>query len=170
MSLHAALLGLHDHVGQKQRERLVADEVARAPDGMAEAERHLLAGEARLARRRLQPLQPGELLVLAALGQRVVELELEVEMIFDHRLVAAGDEDEMLDAGFPRLVDDILDDGPVDDREHLLRNGLGGRKKPRAETGHRENCLANSFHAVDYPLTLFGNWLGHIHAEIDLHC
>ena len=59
-----SLSRLHDHVGQQQRERLVADEVARAPDRMAEAERRLLAGEAGLARRRLQPLQPGELLVL----------------------------------------------------------------------------------------------------------
>ena len=81
--LHAALLRLHDHVGQQQRERLVADQVARAPDGVAEAERHLLAGEAGLPGPRLQPLQMRQLLVLAALRQRVVELELDVEMVFD---------------------------------------------------------------------------------------
>ena len=39
--------------------------------------------------------------LLAARGQRGVELEHAVEMILDHALVAAGDEDEMLDAGFP---------------------------------------------------------------------
>ena len=38
------------HVGQQQRERLVADDIARAPHGMAETERRLLAREARLAR------------------------------------------------------------------------------------------------------------------------
>src|SRR5439155_24222920 len=101
------------------RERLVADQLARAPHRVAEAERDLLAGEAGLARRRLQALQPGKLVVLAALRQRVVELELDVEMIFDDRLVAARDEDEMLDAGFARLVDDVLDDRLVDDGQHL---------------------------------------------------
>ena len=72
-------------------------------------------------------------------------------MVFDDRLVAAGDEDEMLDAGLARLIDDILDDRLVDDRQHFLGNGLGGGKKPRAETGDRKHCLANSLHAVNYP-------------------
>ena len=36
-----------------------------------------------------------QLVVLAALGQRVVQLELDVEMILDDSLVAAGHEDEM---------------------------------------------------------------------------
>ena len=114
---------------------------------MAKPHRHLLAREAGLAWRRLQALQAGELIVLAALGERIVELELDVEVILDDRLVAPGHEDEMLDAGLARLVDHILDDRPVDDGQHLLRNGLGGRKEPRAETGDRENCLANSLHA-----------------------
>jgi len=72
-------------------------------------------------------------------------------MVFDDRLVAAGDEDEMFDAGLARLIDDILDDRPVDDGQHLLGDGLGGREEPRAETGDRENCLANSLHAFNYP-------------------
>ena len=133
--------------GKQQRERLVADQVARAPDRMAKAERHLLAREAGLAGRRLQALQAGELVVLAALRQRVVELELHVEMIFDDRLVAAGHEDEMLDAGLARLVDDILDDRLVDDGQHLLGNGLGRRQEARAETGDRKHCLADFSHA-----------------------
>ena len=45
----ARLRRMMQHVRQQQRERLVADDVARAPDGVAEAERRLLAGEARLA-------------------------------------------------------------------------------------------------------------------------
>mgnify|MGYP003694199867 CR=1 FL=1 len=40
------------HVGQQQRERLVADDLARAPHRVAEPERVLLAGEAGLARPR----------------------------------------------------------------------------------------------------------------------
>ena len=38
--------GPGDHIRQQDREGLVADDFARAPDGVAEAERRLLAGEA----------------------------------------------------------------------------------------------------------------------------
>ena len=49
--LEDARLGLEHHVGQQQREGLVADQFAGAPDGVAQAERLLLAGEAGLAGR-----------------------------------------------------------------------------------------------------------------------
>ena len=73
------------HVGQQQRERLVADDVACAPHGMAEAERRLLAREARLAGARQVAHQLVQLLALAALGQRALQLELAVEVILDRR-------------------------------------------------------------------------------------
>ena len=69
-------------------------------------------------------------------------------MILDDALVAAGDEDEMLDAGFARLVDHVLDDRPVDDRQHFLGHRLGGRQEPRAEPGDRKDCLANFLHSA----------------------
>ena len=99
-----------------------------------------------LAGRRLQTLQARELLVLPALRQRVVELELDVEMILDDGLVAAGDEDEMLDPCLPRLVDHVLDDRPVDHRQHFLGDRLGGGQESRAQTGNGKDCLANSLH------------------------
>ena len=65
------------HVGQQQRERFVADDIACAPHGMTEAERRLLAREARLARHlassRTRASKFGR---LAALRQRALELEL----------------------------------------------------------------------------------------------
>ncbi len=64
------------------------------------------------------------------------EFVLLVEMILDDALVAAGDEDEMLDPGLARLIDGKLDDRPVDDGQHLLGHGLGGRQEPGAKTGH----------------------------------
>ena len=67
-------------------------------------------------------------------------------MVLDDALVAPGDEDEMLDAGLTRLVDDKLDERPVDDRQHLLRHGLGGGQKAGAEAGDRENGFAYGFH------------------------
>ena len=84
--------------------------------------------------------------LLAARDKRGVEFEHPVEMILDHALVAAGDEDEMLDPGFARLVDHVLDDRPVDYREHLLGHRLGGGQKPGAEARNREHSLANRRH------------------------
>jgi hypothetical protein len=76
----------------------------------------------------------------------VFELELQVEMVLDDGLVAAGDEDEMLDAGLARFVDHMLDQRPLDHRQHLLRDGLGGRQEPGAEPRDRENGFANGGH------------------------
>ena len=142
----AAALGLHQHVGQQQRERLVADQFARAPDRVAEPERRLLAGEARGAGAGQVARQQLEVGLLAALDQRELELELAVEMVLDHALVAAGDEDEMLDAGLARLVDHVLDQRPVDHGQHLLGHRLGGGKEARAEAGDRKNRFADWLH------------------------
>ena len=97
------------HVRQQQREGLVADDLARAPDGVSEAERRLLAREARLPGVREVALQHFERVLLAALRKRALQFVLAVEMVLDDALVAAGDENEMLDAGRARLVDDVLD-------------------------------------------------------------
>ena len=64
-------------------------------------------------------------------------------MILDDALVAPGDEDEVLDAGLARLVDDVLDQRPVDHRQHLLGHGLGGGQEPGAEAGDGKNSFAN---------------------------
>ena len=144
----AAGLVLHQHVRQQQRERLVADQFARAPHRVAQAQRRLLAGEARGARRSGRSLDSSfEVGELVALLQRQFELELAVEMILDHRLVAAGHEDEMLDAGLARLVHHVLDQRPVDHRQHLLGHGLGGGQEAGAEPGHGKDGFANRFHA-----------------------
>ena len=66
-------------------------------------------------------------------------------MILDRRLAAAGHEDELLDAGRLGLLHRILDQRPVDDRQHFLRHGLGGRKKTGAEAAHREDGFAYGF-------------------------
>src|SRR5262249_33900279 len=66
-----------------------------------------------------------------------------VEMILDHALVASGHENEVLDACLARFVDHMLDERPIDHREHFLRHGLGGRQEPGAEAGDRENGFAD---------------------------
>ncbi|MGY4431320.1 hypothetical protein ACVWWO_003797 [Bradyrhizobium sp. F1.13.1] len=62
--------------------------------------------------------------------------------------VAAGDEDEVLDAGFPCLVIDVLDQRLVDDRQHFLRHRLGGGQDAGAEAGNGKYGFAD-FHGID---------------------
>ena len=114
---------------------------------MSEAERRLLAGETHGARFGLVARQNFLLGLLAARGERGVEFEHPVEMILDHALVASGDEDEMLDAGFLGFVDHILDQRLVDDGQHLLRHRLGGGQDAGAETGDREDGFTD-FHGM----------------------
>src|SRR5690606_723702 len=90
--------------------------------------------------------KPLQFVRLSALGKRVVKLELDVEMILDHRLVAAGHEDEMLDPRLACLIDHILDDRPVDDREHFLGNRLRGWQEACAEAGNRKDGLSDFLH------------------------
>ncbi len=124
----------------------MTDQLARAPHGMAEAERRLLAGEARRARFRQVFHQQREVRRLAAFLQRAFELELTVEVVLDHRLIAAGDEDKMLDAGLARLVDHVLDQRPVHDRQHFLGHGFGGGQEACSKAGDREYGFADASH------------------------
>ena len=64
-------------------------------------------------------------------------------MILDRVLAAAGDQDDVVDAGGHRLLDAVLNDRLVDERQHFLGLRLGGRKKAGAETGGREDGLAD---------------------------
>src|SRR5690606_24537352 len=141
--LQAALLGLHDHIRQQKSKRLVADKLARAPDRMAKTKRHLLAGEAGRARLRLDILKMLQFRRLAALGERGIKLYLRIEIVFDDCLVASGDENQMFDTSFARLIDYILDDGLVDDRQHFFRDRFGGGQETGAKTCDREHGLAN---------------------------
>ena len=65
-------------------------------------------------------------------------------MVLDHALVAAGDEDEMLDAGRHRLVDHVLDQRTVNHRQHFLGHGLGRGEEPRAEPCHGEHGFTDT--------------------------
>ncbi len=137
----------HQFVRQHHRERLVADDVARAPHRMPETERRLLAGEAHRARLGLVSREDFLFRLLASCGKRGVELEHPVEMVLDHTLVAAGDEDEMLDAGLPCLIHHVLNQRLVDDGQHFLRHRLGGGQDAGAEAGDGEDGFAD-FHGV----------------------
>ena len=80
----------------------------------------------------------------AALGQHLFELELPVEMVLDHALVAAGDEDEVLDAGCHGLIHDMLDQRTVDHRQHLFRHRLGRGQEAGAKPRHWKHGLTDA--------------------------
>ena len=133
----------HQIVGEQHRERLVADQRARAPDGVAETERGLLPRIGDLPGLGQPRFELGEQIGLAALEQRGFELEGAVEMIVDRALAAARDKEELLDAGRLGLLDGIMNERLVDDRQHLLGHRLGRRQKAGAQPGDRENGLAD---------------------------
>ena len=81
---------------------------------------------------------------LPLLVEGVLELEDGVEVVLDRALAAAGDEDRVGDARQVRLLDHVLDQRLVDEREHLLRGGLGRRQEPRPEPADGKDGLHNA--------------------------
>ena len=81
--------------------------------------------------------------MLAARLEEGLELDGDVEVILDRVLAAAGDEDDVVDAGRDRLLDAVLDDRLVDERQHLLRLRLGGGQEAGAEAGGGEHGFAD---------------------------
>jgi hypothetical protein len=138
-----------DVVAEEDAERLVAHQRAGDQDGVAEAERLLLAhvtDRGQLGDR----LDLGQLLHLAAIVQVVLELEGGVEVVLDRPLVASGDDDDLRQAGGDRLLDHVLDRRLVDQRQHLLGLGLGGGQEPCAEPGGGKDGFAYA-HGGSYP-------------------
>src|SRR4249920_1120992 len=68
-------------------------------------------------------------------------------MIFNHALVPTGDEDEMLNAGLPRLIHHMLDERSIHDRKHLFRHGLGCRQKTGSKAGDGKYGFTDAGHA-----------------------
>ena len=72
-----------------------------------------------------------------------LELDRDVEVILDRVLAAAGDEDDVVDAGRDRFFDAVLNDRLVDERQHFLGLRLGGGKEARAEAGGGKDGFAD---------------------------
>ena len=73
----------------------------------------------------------------------ILQLDRTVEVILDGALVAAGDDQDVVDAAFAGLLDHVLDHRLVDDRQHLFWLRLGCREEPGAKTCCGDDC----FHA-----------------------
>ena len=80
--------------------------------------------------------------VLAALAQQVLERTIGLEVTQQLGLTRRGNDDGVIDLlGVECLLDDILDNGLVEHRQHLFRRALGARQKTRAKTGGGDDCL-----------------------------
>jgi len=66
-----------------------------------------------------------------------------VEVIVDRGFAATGDEDELLDARRPCLLEGVLDDGFVHHGQHFLGHGLGGRQHSGAKASDGKHGFAN---------------------------
>ena len=68
-------------------------------------------------------------LVVAGVRELGDHVGRRLEVGLDRRLGAAADDDDVIDPGAERLVDDELERRRVADRHQLLRHGLGGREE-----------------------------------------
>jgi hypothetical protein len=67
-------------------------------------------------------------------------------MVDQRGLAAAGDHAELLDAGGAGLVDRVLNQGLVHNREHFLGHGLGGGEEAGAEASNGEHGFAQGLY------------------------
>ena len=80
--------------------------------------------------------------VLTALAQQVLERTVGLEVVQQLGLAGRGNDDGVVNLlGVERLLDDILDDRLVENRQHLFGRALGARQKTRAKTGGGDDCL-----------------------------
>ncbi len=141
--------------GEEDAEGFVADDFLGHEDGVAEAEGFGLAdvddlGELGDGLRDLK--ERG--LVLG--GEGGFELGGLVEVVFHGGLAAAGDDDDLGAAGGDGLFNAVLDEGLVDETEHLLGRGLGGREEAGAHACGGEDSFAD-FHLRHFGEGLWGS-------------
>ena len=80
---------------------------------------------------------------LAAFRASVFELEATIEMVFDGGFAAAGDHDDVGEAGTESPLPRRTGSGLVDKRQHLFGLGLGGGEEAGAEPAAGKNGFAD---------------------------
>jgi hypothetical protein len=135
-------VGRHDVVAQHDHEGLVAHVLAGHRHGVAEAAGLALADVVDVGHLGdgLHLLQHVE---LAGLPEVVLELEGAVEVVLDGPLAPAGDDQDVAQADPDGLLHHVLDGRLVDEGQHLLGLGLGGREEPGAQPGGGDDRLAD---------------------------
>jgi len=140
--LEARHLRVDDVVGQDNGEGLVVDQFLCHQDGVAEAERLGLArvGDAGQVVDRVDDVEQRLFMFGFEVG---FEFGAGVEVVLHGGLAAAGDDDDLGAAGGDGLLDAVLDQRLVDEAEHLLGHGLGGREEARAQAGGGKDGFAD---------------------------
>ena len=135
-----------DVVAEEHGEGLVADQRAGAEDGVAEAERLLLANVGD-GRHLGDGLDLRKLFRLAPVVQVVLQLERRVEVILDGALASPGHDDDLGQARGDRLLDDVLDHRLVD--EGSISFGcafVAGRNRVPRPAAERRPCEPSRDH------------------------
>ncbi len=137
-------LRVDDVIRQENCKRLVAHQFARGKDGMAQAQRLFLPHirDVNQVRNLADDFQQ---VSLAALLQHLLQFVADVEVVFDGRFAASGDDDDLIAAGGDGFLDTVLNDRFVHQGQHLFGLRLGGRQEPGAQAGSGKNGFANFF-------------------------
>src|SRR5208282_642194 len=124
-------------------ERLVANQFARRQHRVTQAQSLFLpnVGDVDHVRNLAHDLQQ---VVLALFFEHLFQFVADVEMIFNRTLAASRNNDDLVATRCQSLFHAILNDGFVDQRQHLFRLRLGGGKKTRAQTSGGKNRFADS--------------------------
>ena len=148
---------IDDVVGKQGGKRFVADKFARGEHGVSQAQRLLLTyvGHVDHVGNLAHDLEQVE---LAFFFEHSFQLVADVEMIFDRALAAPRDHDDLIASRRQRLFHAILDDGLIDQRQHLFRLRFGGRKETGAQSGGRENRLCGRSRFLRRSLFVRRSW------------
>jgi hypothetical protein len=142
----------HDDVVAVQNDKgFILREGARFQNGVAQPLCLFLAQkkDIRQARDGAHVLQH---LFLAGFRKAGLQLGGAVEMVFHDALAAAGDDEDLLDAGGDGLLHDVLDGRLVHNGEHLLGHGLCGGQHAGAQACRGDDGFTDLLHGKHSPL------------------
>lgn len=107
---------------------------------MSEAERFFLERVVEIGEA-VDIFHDGGKFFFAALSQQRDELVRGLKVAADALFALPGDKDDLRTAGGYGLVDAVMDERPVDERHHLLRDVLRRGEEARAKSRNGENRL-----------------------------
>jgi len=85
-------------------------------------------------------------ILFPALFQVKFQFRRVVEVVLDGTFSPACDNQYVIDTRGDRLLDNVLDDWPVDEGEHLFRHRFRRGEEPGAEARGRDNSLFDFHH------------------------
>jgi hypothetical protein len=132
----------HNDVGEKNGERLIAEQRARDTDSVSETERLRLLDEFEIDEM-TERIELGLHFVEVALAEKAFEFGIRSEIGLKQSAVFANDQDDGFDATCGGFLDRILDERFARDRQHFLRQNLRGREHAGAVTRGRDDCLCD---------------------------